>query len=329
MKKYLILVLIIVFLILIGFLLVLNIKPELISPLPSFFSRKTDLAPYSFKNLKERQYFPSEIKMEGILKEEEGFISYLFSFAAEGRRITGMANIPKKEGKLPVAILLRGWVDEEEYYSGKGSKNMADFLTENGFITLAPDFLGYGDSSPAFPDMLQTRFFRPITVISLLESLESLAKADLDKVVIWGHSNGGQIAISVLEITERSLPTSLWAPVSAPFPESILHYTDELEDQGAMVKKVVNEFEERYEPSEYSVTTYLDWIKAPLIIHQGTKDEAIPLEWTENLVSELKRLNKDFTYYQYPGENHNFHYGGAPLARERDLKFFKNALNLE
>jgi hypothetical protein len=112
-------------------------KPELISPLPRFFSPKTDLTPYSFENLKKRQYYQSEIKLEEILKEEEQFFSYLFSYSAEGKRITGMANIPKKEGKLPVAILLRGWVDEKEYYTGKGSDKMAKFLAENGFLTLA------------------------------------------------------------------------------------------------------------------------------------------------------------------------------------------------
>lgn len=328
MKKYLIIFLSVVFLVALGLVLILNIKPDLISPLPSIFSRKTDLTPYSFDNLKKRQYFPSEIKMEEILREEESYTSHLFSYSAEGKRITGMANIPKEEGQLPVAILLRGWVDEKEYYTGKGSDRMANFLAENGFITLAPDFLGYGDSAPAFPDMLQTRFFRPITVISLLESLNSLEKADQEKVVMWGHSNGGQIALSVLEITGRNIPTSLWAPVSAPFPESILHYVGELEDKGEMVKKIIAEFKEEYDPLQYSMTTYLEEIKAPLIIHQGTADEAIPLEWTEDLVKQLRNLNTEVTYYQYPGENHNFHYGGAPIARNRDLNFFKKSLEI-
>lgn len=302
-------------------------NPALISPLPGIFSQRTNYAPYSFENLKKREYYPSEIKMEEVLKEEEIYTSYLFSYAAEGKRITGMANLPKKEGKLPVAILLRGWVDESEYYTGLGSEKMANFLAENGFITLAPDFLGYGGSAEDLPDMLQARFFRPVTVISLLNSLDSLEKADQDKIVIWGHSNGGQIALSVLEITGRKIPTSLWAPVSAAFPESVLHYTDELEDKGALVKKEIGEFEEKYEPSSYSVTTYLDWIQAPLIIHQGLKDEAIPLEWTENLVSQLQELGKEAVYYQYPGENHNFNYGSAPLVRNRDLEFFKKYLN--
>ncbi len=312
---------------LISFLILIKQKPELISPL-SPFKRKINYTPYSFDYLQQRKYFKGEIKLEKVLKEGKTFTSYLFSFSADGRRITGMANIPEKKGKLPVVILLRGWVDEKIYQTGMGTERMADFLANNGFLTLAPDFLGYGDSDPAFPDMLQTRFFRPITVITLIESIDSLSQADPEKIAIWAHSNGGQIALSVLEITSRNIPTSLWAPVSASFPNSILYYADEMEDGGKMIRKVLAEFEEKYDFSEYSITRYFNKIEAPLIIHQGLADEAIPLEWTEELVNQLNKLEKDFVYFKYPGENHNFHYGSAPRARGRDLIFFKEKLEI-
>ena len=315
--------------VLVGLVILLSKKPQFISPLSSsLFSPKINYAPYSFDYLQQREYFKSEIKLEVVLEEEDTFTSYLFSFASDGRRITGMANIPKRKEKLPVAILLRGWVDEEIYQTGMGTEKMADFLAENGFLTLAPDFLGYGGSDPAFPDMLLTRFFRPITVISLLDSLESLPQADLNKVVIWSHSNGGQIALSVLEITGKNIPTSLWAPVSAPFPESVLYFADEMEDKGEKLRKVMTEFEKEYDVSKYSITTYFDKINAPLIIHQGMADEAIPLEWTDELISQLKNLGKEVAYYQYPGENHNFTYGSTSQVRKRDLEFFKKSLRI-
>jgi dipeptidyl aminopeptidase/acylaminoacyl peptidase len=327
-KKKLLFVLILVILsFFVGLLVLAKQKPELISPL-SPFKRKINYTPYSFDYLQQREYFKSEIKLEKVLKEEKTFTSYLFSFAADGRRITGMANIPEKKGKLPVVILLRGWVDEEIYQTGMGTERMADFLASSGFLTLAPDFLGYGNSDSAFPDVLQTRFFRPITVITLIKSINSLSQADPEKIAIWAHSNGGQIALSVLEITNKNIPTSLWAPVSTPFPDSILYYADEMKDKGKMIREVVAEFEKEYDFSEYSIARYLNKIEAPLIIHQGLADEAIPLEWTEELVNQLDELEKDFVYYKYPGENHNFHYGSAPRARGRDLIFFKEKLKI-
>ena len=279
--------------ILVGLVILLSRKPEFISPLSSsLLSQKINYAPYSFDYLQQREYFQSEIKLETMLKEQSTFTSYVFSFASDGRKITGMANIPKRKGKLPVATLLRGWVDEEIYQTGMGTEKMANFLAKNGFLSLAPDFLGYGGSDSAFPDMLLTRFFRPITVISLLNSLESLPQADLDKIVIWGHSNGGQVALSVLEITGENIPTSLWAPVSAPFPESVLYYADEMEDKGEKLRRVIAEFEKEYDVSKYSIATYFNQINTPLIIHQGMADEAIPLEWSDELVNQLKNLGK-------------------------------------
>lgn len=328
MKKILFLISILIILIVaVGLVFFLIKKPQLISPLSSALI-KTNYHPYSFESLQNREYYPNKILLKEVLKEEENFTSSLFSFASDGRKITGMVNIPNKKGKLPVAILLRGWVDEEIYRSGMGTEKMADFLAANGFLTLAPDFLGYGDSDAAFPDMLQTRFFRPITVITLIKSIDSLPQANPEEVIIWAHSNGGQIALSVLEITGKNIPTSLWAPVSIGFPDSILHYADEMEDGGETIRKVVVEFEKEYDVTKYSIVTYFDQIKAPLIIHQGLADEAIPLEWTENFVNQLQELGKQVTYYQYPGENHNFHYGKAPLARQRDLDFFKEHLEL-
>ncbi len=310
--------------------LLINKRMEFISPLSSWLKpNQVDYTPYSFGSLASREYFKSEIRLEKVFEAEEKFTSYLYSFAADGRKITGMANLPQKEGKLPVAILLRGWVDEEIYQTGMGTKNMAKFLAENGFITLAPDFLGYGGSDPAFPDMLQTRFFRPITVISLLNSIISLPRANPDKVVIWGHSNGGQVALSVLEITEKNIPTSLWAPVSASFPESILYFADEMEDGGELLRKIIGDFEKEYDSAKFSTTNYYQQIKAPLQVHQGLADESIQAAWSDNLVKDLRKLGKSVTYYQYPNDNHNFTQGSAPIARERDLIFFKKSLGVD
>jgi dipeptidyl aminopeptidase/acylaminoacyl peptidase len=329
MKKLILLVFGLVCLALIsGWLFFFISKPQFVSPLKSLNNGQIDYTPYAFENLQTRRYFKSEIKLEKVLEENESFTSYFFSFSSEGRRITGMANLPQKEGPLPVVILLRGWVDEEIYQTGLGTKKMADFLAREGFITLAPDFLGYGGSDPAFADMLLTRFFRPITVISLLDSLESLPQADSNRVVMWGHSNGGQIALSVLEITGRDIPTSLWAPVSAAFPESILYFANEMEDGGEMLRKMMAEFEKNYDPSEFSPSSYYRQIKAPLILHQGLKDESVPPAWNDQLAQELKDLGKEITYYRYSDEDHNFTHGSAPAARERDLKFFQEKLGL-
>ncbi len=57
--------------------------------------------------------------------------------------MTGRLTIPVGEGKFPIILMLRGYVDQEIYETGIGTKNAANYFSANGYITVAPDFLGY------------------------------------------------------------------------------------------------------------------------------------------------------------------------------------------
>ena len=128
--------------------------------------------------------------------------------------------------------------------------------------------------------------------------------------------------MSVLEISQENYPTTLWAPVSQFFPYDILYYTDEFDDKGKALRQSLAEFEKDYDVSKYSFDEHLDWIQAPVLIHQGTKDESIPVKWSDNLVARLKKLEKEVGYYLYSGADHNFK-GAWQTVVQRDLRFFQ------
>jgi len=324
----------------------------LISPLSqNFFKQQSKpLEKYSFENLRKREYQGSEIKLEKIIKEEEKYTSWLFSFQSDGQKVTGMANLPLRlrsgftlkvhpegQAKFPVVVMLRGYADDEIYFTGLGTRKAAGVFPENGFITLAPDFLGFGDSDTSSADILEARFERPITVLNLLASItRQNSQGDLggrvnpEKVFMWGHSNGGQIALSVLEILAKNnlsanwrIPTTLWAPVTKGFPESVLQYMAELDDQGLKVKKTIDDFTSIYESKYYSIDQYWNDIQTPLQVHQGTADEYIQTEWTDNFVQTLKNLGKSVVYYKYANNDHNLS-RDWDLVVSRDLKFFQS-----
>lgn len=300
-------------------------RHELISPLVPGIQPPKPLEKYSFENLRKREYQGSEIKLEKVIKEEEKYTSWFFSFQSDGKRVTGMANLPKKQGRLPVVVMIRGYADEEIYFTGLGTRKAAGVFAENGFITLAPDFLGFGGSDSSSADILEARFECPVTVLNLLASIKNLPQAEPNKIFLWGHSNGGQIALSVLEISQRPIPTVLWAPVTKGFPESILQYMGEMDDQGLKVKKAINEFLIVYDPKKYSIDNYWPDIKTPLQVHQGTADEYIKTEWTKDFVETMKSLGKNTIYYQYPRNDHNLS-RDWDLVVQRDLEFFRKNL---
>lgn len=274
--------------------------------------------------------------LEELSGEDLQFNSYIFSYMTGNKKVTGTANIPRETQNAPVILLIRGFVDPAIYVPGTGSKRAGEAYAKAGYITLAPDFLGYGGSDNPSINAMEERFETYTTVLSLISSLPSLPKAlesvsennttaDTARLGIWGHSNGGHIALAILEITGKPYPTVLWAPVTKPFPYSILYYTDEYEDFGKKLRKLVADFETDYNADLYTITNYIDWIKAPLQIHQGGADDAVPQKWSDQFVQKLKDLGKEVTYFTYPGADHNLN-PSWNQAITRSISFFQKNL---
>ncbi len=290
--------------------------------------RPTPLLKYTIENLGKADIKPAEIQIGKILKEDPKFTSYEFTLtfspdlSKETKTTSGLINIPKGTGTFPVVVMFRGYVDPTEYFIGNGTKASAEYFASNGFITIAPDFLGYGDSDREAENVFESRFQTFTTAITTLKSVTSIKQWDGKNIFIWGHSNGGQIALTTLEITGATYPTVLWAPVSKPFPYSILYYTDDASDGGKFLRRELSNFENDYDTDLYSLTKYLGNIKAPLQLNQGTADASVPLAWSDLLAKDLESANVDVTYIKYPGANHNLT-PGWNQAVENALNFYK------
>lgn len=307
--------------------------------------KEKPLIKYTFENLKKTKLQSSKIVLGETLDEKENYISQLFYYSIRDiingenkeKKISGLINVPTSEGTYPVIVMMRGFVPKEIYTTGIGTKRAGEVFAQNGFITLAPDFLGYGQSGNPSQDSMEERFQTYTASLSLLSSLSNLdvglsasysgrIKANISKVGIWGHSNGGQIALSVLEITGKSYPTVLWAPVSKHFPYSIFFFMDEFDDHGKDLRKVVANFENDYNIELYSPSNFYSWINAPIQLHQGTEDDAVPQKWSDKLVEDLEKLGKDITYFTYPGADHNLLPNSWSQAVQRSLDFYKTHL---
>lgn len=314
-------------------------KSLLISPLSKIVEKP--LEKYEFERLKKTQFPGSPITFGKMLKDGDKFVSYVFYFETQGNpsassgqeKVSGFANIPKEKGTYPVIMMFRGYVDREIYTIGEGTKRGGEVFAQNGFITLAPDFLGYGESASPSANSIEERFQTYTTALTLLSSIGNLnkslekdefnARADDQKIGIWGHSNGGHIALSVLEISGKTYPTVLWNPVSKPFPYSILYYTDEFDDRGKALRKAVAQFEKDYDVEKYSPLNYYGLIKASIELNQAGDDEAVPKKWSDQLNEDLTKLEKDVEYFIYPGEDHNFSKGSWQTVVNRNIEFYK------
>ncbi|OGC92600.1 hypothetical protein A2899_05105 [Candidatus Amesbacteria bacterium RIFCSPLOWO2_01_FULL_49_25] len=278
-------------------------------------AKEYPLLKYTIENLGRRIY-GSEI----VLDQEESDGVYRFHFDSDGKDVTGLAHIPGGCGKCPVIVQFRGYQEVEKYKSGGGTRRTAQEFAKAGFISLAPDFLGYGGSASPSANVWEARFETYTTALNLLSAISNWPLADFDRVGIWGHSNGGHIALAVLEITGKNYPTVLWAPVTAPFPYSVLYYTDDIEDHGKLLRKKLADFERDYDAESYSVQNYLDLITAPILLQQGTADDQVPAKWNQGLAKKLKNVE----YVEYSGADHNLSLSWN-RAMQDAVDFFKKS----
>lgn len=248
-----------------------------------------------------------------------------FYYWVEGKRVSGMMTKPTGMGVFPVVVMLRGYTDKEGYYSGSGTQKVADELAKKGIITLAPDFLGYAESDPESEDMLTARFEKPAIVLTLLASLVNIPQADFSRVGMWGHSNGGQIALSVLEISGRAMPTVVWAPVSLAFPECVTVYSDGLDDGGEAVTNAIAEFEAKEDSRFFSLDWWWARVRAPVLVVQGTVDEWVQLEWSQALVENLRNTGVKADLVVFAGADHNLKPKWSEAVGET-LEFLQSAL---
>lgn len=283
-----------------------------------------------YQPLYKQRPFVSRTKIElgEKIQETDQFTSYLFTFQSQGKKISGLTNIPKGTGPFPVIVMLRGYVDQEIYQPGMGTQPAGEVFAGNGFVTIAPDYLGYGSSDKEPENYFEEMFLRIVNVLDLILSVGSIKEIDVDQIGVWGHSNGGLASLTVKALTKAGFPTTLWAPVSQYFPYNDLYFTWEADDRGKSLRKVLAEFEKDYETDKYSYDLFMEGIKGPVQLHQGTADLYIPLSWSDNLAEKLKNLGVEVNYYQYFGADHNLrnNAGSWDLVAQRDLEFFRKNL---
>ena len=281
---------------------------------------------YRFDFLRSYEFEKSSIEKIRITETTGNHTTWMAHLPTHSGTVSAQLKIPDGTGPFPVIVMLRGYAEREGYFTGLGTRNAARVFADSGYVTIAVDFLGYGESAPESNDVLETRFERPATVLHLLASLESLEEVDASRVGIWGHSNGGQIALSVLQMTQRSIPTTLWAPVSIGFPDSITHFFPTFSDGGSYLENELNRFSERYVFEDFSISDHWSSIRAPIRIHQGTADTAVPAEWSQELYRVLQEHSVDVEYFEYPGADHNLSGTAWSTAIQRDLSFFQRNL---
>ena len=299
-----------------------NLKIPLHTEVPS----PTRYSSLFIENLIKRVSKNVRINIEREAYRNPKFIAYITNYESEGNKIYALMSIPSSQvnsKKYPVLIFNHGYINPNSYSTINSYKGTFDAYATKDFLVIKSDYRANGNSEGDKQDPLN-RLSYPIDILNLIQGLESIPEADTDNILIWGHSLGGDVSLKVIEATNKIKGASLWAPVSADYPESLYyfirkHRPNDLEKIKQAVEKIIDPKDlKKLSPSQN-----LSKIRTPIIIHHGQKDESVPYEWSVKLVEKMTELKLPVTFESYGNENHNFTNGSRNVLIKRDMEFFK------
>lgn len=294
-------------------------------------SVKNDSHSRSIKSLIEKNYQGSNFKVGEILEKNPAYTRHYITYQSDGLTISGIMNVPikKEEEPFPVLILNHGYINPNIYTNGRGLKREQDYLAQEGYLVIHPDYRGHAQSDPD-PEIgsRQGLAYAGYTsdIINLVLALREadLDYADPERIGVLGHSMGGGVAMNALIARPNLFDAAiLFAPVSSDYYKNFQRWAqDNLTSQETQqLEKEIGSLGNSENFRAFSSVTYFSRIDDPLMIHQGTGDKDVPAQWSRETHNELKKAGKNSTYHQYPNAPHEFIINW-PQVMQRSLDFF-------
>lgn len=296
-----------------------NLETE--SPEPSF--------PLSIPAYIKKTYTGEDFRVGKVIADNSAYTQHYITYKSEGLNISGIMNVPKGNGPFPVIITNHGYIDPSIYTNGRGLRREHDYLVRKGYVVVHPDYRNHAQSDKTENADLQFRYGYIEDVINVVSAIKKsdLTYIDKDRVGMLGHSMGGGITLNSIIIKPDLVKAAvLFAPVSA---DQVDNFNKWIARRPEVAQFILNTFGNWNENPGFwkgiSAINYLDRIEIPVMIHHGTRDESVPLEWSEKLQAGLAQAEVDSTLHIYQGEGHEFS-SDWNLVMERTVAFFDQHL---
>lgn len=281
--------------------------------------------PVSLQAMMEQRFNGGELALGEVLARTEAYTRYTITYRSGDLTVSGIMNIPTGDGPFPLLVLNHGHIDTSVYTNGRGLKREQDFLARRGYAVIHPDYRNHAFSDTDEENELRFRLGYVEDAINAILAVRSadMPQIDAERVGMLGHSMGGGVTLSALVVRPDLIDAAvLFAPVSADARRNFERWQSRNSSLASAIA-------ERYglpddAPAFWdgiSPQTYVDRIAAPVLIHHGTEDADVPLQWSVALDALLREAENDVTFHVYEGEPHEF-IGAWGVVMRRTGEFF-------
>ncbi|MEZ4210602.1 MAG: alpha/beta fold hydrolase [Patescibacteria group bacterium] len=280
----------------------------------------------SIQAFSKRQFTGSDFTVGRVLETHSTYTRYFVTYKSEDLTISGIMNKPNGDGPFPVLILNHGHIDTSVYTNGRGLRREQDFFARNGYVVVHPDYRNHAQSDKdETTDGGDFRFGYTTDVINAVNALKAaeLSYIDTNRVGMLGHSMGGGITEIIL-VSQPNLVDAavLYAPVSGDVVDNFNKWTRPRMEISSTILEQYGEPEDNPKFwSDLSPISFVDKIRVPVMVQQGTLDDSCPIEWADKFVSALEGADKEVDYRVYEGERHEFSFMWSEFMNS-SLEFF-------
>ena len=262
------------------------------------------------------------------MERNPNFTRYLVRYPSDGLQMYGFMNVPNREGRFPVVVVIHGYVNPATYRTLAYTTRYADSLAQSGFISIHPNLRGHG-LSQGRPEESPWRiqYAREIldlaAIVRAQAGMGALEKA-LPSVGLMGHSMGGGIALRVAVVDPEIRAVLLYGT---------MHGNDRKNAQ-----QICHVFtngrrgcrEARNPPDNIALVSpinFFERLRAQVQVHHGTNDPQTPYAWAEEICAALQKSRVTHRCFRYPSAGHTFRGQDYTRLMQRAEAFFRSALN--
>lgn len=270
---------------------------------------------------------------------------YLISYKSETNKIYALLTVPTgevPEGGFSAIVFNHGYIPPTQYSTTEKYVAYVDYLARNGFVVLKTDLRGHGDSE-GIPSGSYFSSGYSIDAINALRTLQKYELVNPNKIGIWGHSMAGNLLLRAMLVEGDFKAGVIWGGavysyedfakyrisdnsyVRRPTPQD--PPIDPTRETSSEVAKIREDAEDIDFNSEFwtgiSLTKNLKYLNAPLQLHHAVNDATVNVGYSRDLAEELKKQDKTYEFFEYPGGGHNIESPYFEQAMDRTVEFFK------